>query len=201
MDKSKFGDYLSSDDLGDCTDGDAKNAEWIHACSWERSADGKKKRPKKSGQLFLREIPCQSGRTFEVCQIRPSAMYFDRERLAELAKQGVATSGTEDKNIGVMKNDGGQYYRVCYSSHSSLTELMEFVRHFKPQKIVPCVQPRGMTLDQVRNPTLRAERISERALTTYLLFVVGTRSFGLCPGGRPGARARLACSECPTRER
>lgn len=34
VNSGKFQDYLCSDDLGDCTDNDPKEAQWIHACSW-----------------------------------------------------------------------------------------------------------------------------------------------------------------------
>jgi hypothetical protein len=136
VDSRKFGDYLCSDGLGDCTDSDPNHAQWIHACSWD--SWGEKKRPKKSKQFYLREIPCQSGKPFEVCQIRPSAMYFSKEKMGEL-----------DDNK-VMRHVGGQFYRVCYSCHSSLTELLEFCRYFKPKKVVPCALPRGMSSDDVR---------------------------------------------------
>ena len=46
---------------------------------------------------------------------------------------------------------GGQYYRVFYSFHSSLTELMEFVKYFNPKKVHPSVKPPGMNLDEVNS--------------------------------------------------
>ena len=32
-------------------------------------------------------------------------------------------------------------HRVCYSTHSSLTELTDFIKHFAPKKVIPCVVP------------------------------------------------------------
>lgn len=52
----------------------------------------------------------------------------------------------EDKIVDRVR-DG--YYRVCYSSHSSFSELIEFVRHFQPRKLVPCVIPKDMTMEEV----------------------------------------------------
>lgn len=123
--QKKFQEYLCTDDLGDCTDSDFTSAQWIHACSW------REEKTRKSKEYFIREIPCQDG-PFEVCQIRPSAMYFRKERLNEL----------EDK---VVKCIGGQSYRVCYSCHSSMAELLDFVKHFQPRKVVPTVIPPGGT--------------------------------------------------------
>ena len=33
-------------------------------------------------------------------------------------------------------------HRVCFSTHSSLSELERFVTHFAPKKVVPCVVPK-----------------------------------------------------------
>nr|CAD7456241.1 unnamed protein product [Timema tahoe] len=40
--------------------------------------------------------------------------------------------------------------RVCYSSHSSFSELKDIILHLKPSKIVPCVQPPYMTIEDVK---------------------------------------------------
>ena len=76
-------------------------------------------------------------------------MFFSRERIAYKSK---GNNGDEDEEDGggVRWHVGGQYYRVCYSCHSSLTELMEFVKYFKPKKVHPSVKPPGMNLDEVR---------------------------------------------------
>ena len=77
-----------------------------------------------------------------------NSMFFSRERIAYKSKEN---NGDEDEEDGGVRwHVGGQYYRVCYSCHSSLTELMEFVKYFKPKKVHPSVKPPGMNLDEVR---------------------------------------------------
>ena len=138
VDPRKFNDYLCSDDLGDCTDADPELAQWIHACSWDKGDDDQKaaRKNKSSAQKFFPcEIPCQREKTYEIQQIKPSAMFFSRERIAYKSKEN---NGDEDEEDGGVRwHVGGQYYRVCYSCHSSLTELMEFVKYFKPKKVHP----------------------------------------------------------------
>lgn len=34
----------------------------------------------------------------------------------------------------VVKGQRGEFYRVCYSCHSSLEELKEFVEYFRPRE-------------------------------------------------------------------
>ena len=122
----KFHEYLCTDDLGACTHSDPNVAQWIHACSWNKNNNEKKSQG---------SISCQDGH-FEVCHIRPSAMYFKTNRI----------NRSEDK---VVKCIGGKSYRVCYSSHSSLTELQHFVNYIKPNLIFPCALPKGMTHQDV----------------------------------------------------
>ena len=126
----KFEEYLCTEDLGSCTSSDPAEAQWIHACSWKDM-----KGNKAPIDHFARGMPCEDG-PFEVCQIRPSAMYFRGNRMDKY----------EDK---VVKCTGGQSYRVCYSSHSSLEELREFVNYLKPNSIIPCALPKGMNHHQV----------------------------------------------------
>ena len=90
VDPRKFNGYLCSDDLGDCTDADPELAQWIHACSWDKGDyDQKAARKKKSSaqKFFPREIPCQRDKTYEVRQIKPSAMFFSRELIAYKSKE------------------------------------------------------------------------------------------------------------------
>ncbi|CAB4056289.1 DCLRE1C [Lepeophtheirus salmonis] len=105
----KFLDYLCSDELGDCTTSDPKMGEWIHACSWQ-DAEVKAHRVKKSSK----EIPCAKG-LFEVRSIKPSALYF------------LSNVGDANEEMSFVKQTRKQTFRVCYSSHSSMKELMEFV--------------------------------------------------------------------------
>lgn len=67
--------------------------------------------------IYFYEFVCK------VRQIKPSAMFFSRERIDCMSKGNKGDGDEEDG--GVRWHVGGQYYRVCYSCHSSLTELME----------------------------------------------------------------------------
>jgi len=126
VDRAHWREYLCSEELSGCTDCDPKRAEWIHACS-----HGSQIKP------LLKSLPCQQG-DFEVCQIRPSAIYFTQAKMA----------GLMDKVVSV--SQGGSNYRVCFSCHSSLTELTTFVQHFKPLQITPCSVPPGSTKEELR---------------------------------------------------
>lgn len=48
-----------------------------------------------------------------------------------------------------VKTCGRTLYRVCYSSHSSMSELIAFVKYFNPKKVIPCAIPPGSTLEEV----------------------------------------------------
>merc|ERR1712029_222591 len=123
--QKKFQEYFCTEDLQGCTSSDGNEAQWIHACSWE---NGNKKTI--LGGCGITHLPCQASTPFEVLQIRPSAMYFNKDRICE-------------ENL--YECIGGDSWRVCYSCHSSLAELREFVKHFQPKRIVPCVVPKGMS--------------------------------------------------------
>ena len=140
MKAANYQNYLCLDELRSCTSSDPRDAEWIHACSWKDvNRGGGEDCEKGRARDCFSEIPCQSGK-FEVCQIRPSAMYFSKRNLAK----------NDDPNGHVTRFDKGQgLYRVCYSSHSSRSELREFVGYFRPKKVIPSVKPRGMSLHQV----------------------------------------------------
>ncbi len=129
---SRFSDYLCANDLGDCVDSDSREALWIHACSWDNSGGGGSKNKNTNPHKTL---PCQPG-SFEVCHIKPSAMYFARSKVKDL----------KDK---VVKSTGPQFFRVCFSCHSSLQELRDFVQHFMPAKLVPCAIPKSYTMQKV----------------------------------------------------
>ena len=116
---TKFSEYLCSSSLEDCTDPDPANAPYLHACP---------------------SLSCQpSGEPLAVITIRPSAMFFTQDRMAELKE----ASGM----VGVSK--GKDSYRVCYSTHSSMEELEIFVKHFSPDKITPCAIPPGSSKEEV----------------------------------------------------
>jgi len=129
VDGSNFCDYLCSSSLAECTDPSPKVAPWIHACK-----EGKRHydRYKSHNEPLLKSLPCQGG-DFEVCQIKPSAMYFTQKQMGKLEAAG------HDRVVSV--SQGGSNYRVCYSTHSSYQELERFVRHFAPAQITPCAIP------------------------------------------------------------
>merc|ERR1719500_614398 len=131
---SKFSEYLCTSELSSCTADLPHKAEWLHACQSGKRA---------GNQPMLKSLPCQSG-DFEVCQIRPSAMFFTQKKMAEQVAAG------HDRVVSV--SQGGSNYRVCYSTHSSLEELERFVRHFAEDKtvITPCAIPVNSTRDEVK---------------------------------------------------
>ena len=123
--QKKFEDYLCTQDLCGSVESDFEKAKWIHACSWKDKESTKPLKP----EYFLRSLPCRTG-PFEVRQIRPSAMYFTQERLRKMNQN-------QSENSLAAIHEGGELYRVCYSCHSSLQELLDFVRHFQPKSITP----------------------------------------------------------------
>jgi len=134
INEDKFEEYLCTNELAECAEPDHSRAQWIHACTtWEKGS---------RGQALRRTLPCQPGE-FEVCQIKPSAAFFTKERMNSLSKA--------DLDPGLSLSQGVNYYRVCYSAHSSLTELRDFVMYFSPKKIVPCAIPRNSSRKEVAN--------------------------------------------------
>ncbi len=124
--KDKLGSYLYTSDLSGCVDDDFDKAQWIHACDWSKEAETFHS----FRANFQRNLPCQAQNLkFTVRQIKPSAMFFHRRHL---------------EDYGMSYHEGGEFHRVCYSSHSSLSELVTFVKYFKPGNIVPIVMPPGM---------------------------------------------------------
>ena len=121
--------YLCSSSISTCTDTDASKAPWIHAC-------------KRNKKLYQKSLPCQAGE-FEVCQIKPNAAYFSQSKMAELEGEG--------QDPGLSVSHGGTSYRVCYSNHSSLTEIEHFVRYLRPQQITPCAMPFRSTKEDLQN--------------------------------------------------
>jgi len=132
----KWSEYLCMEELSNCTKPDPNLAQWIHACTVY-----KKDKKKQNGPL-RKTLPCQSGE-FEVCQIKPSALFFTKSRMDKLTKAGL--------DRVMYETQGENYYRICYSCHSSLTELKHFVQHFSPKRIRPCVIPLNSSREEVMN--------------------------------------------------
>ena len=76
VNQPRFSEYLCSSELSSCTSDSPNQAQWLHACQTGRSGN----------QPMLKTLPCQSG-DFEVCQIRPSAMFFTQTKMAEQVKE------------------------------------------------------------------------------------------------------------------
>ena len=124
-------DQLCGSVLSGCVSTSPDEAPWLHACHPHRAAN----------QPLLKHLPCQQG-DFEVCQIKPSTMYFTQAKMAGLEAAG------QDRLVSV--SQGGSNYRVCYSNHASLSELETFVRHFSPVQITPCAIPPNSSKEEVR---------------------------------------------------
>ena len=86
----------------------------------------------------MRALPCKKEMPFEVRQIKPSAMYFNQEKLKEIGNTTAVHVGGK-----------GEFWRVCYSCHSSLQELLEFVKYLQPKSIIPTVLPNNTSETEV----------------------------------------------------
>ena len=126
-----FTECLCSSSIADCAATDESKAPWIHACKMNTFK-----------KCLTKSLPCQTG-DFEICQIKPNGAYFSQSKMAEIEAAG--------QDPGVSVNNGGSNYRVCYSNHSSMVEIEQFVRHFSPQQITPCAMPFRSTKDDIRN--------------------------------------------------
>merc|ERR1740128_1450254 len=134
----KWNEYLCKTELSDCTSASSQPggpAEWIHACTTPSNKKEKQNRP------LLKSLPCKSGE-YEVCQIKPCAMYFTKKKMDCLSSAGF--------DFPMSVTQGGNNYRVCYSCHSSLSELKTFVQHFAPKKITPCAIPSNSSKEEVK---------------------------------------------------
>merc|ERR1719232_1680044 len=129
-------EHLCSAALLGCVNTDPGAAQWVHACTGSHDRRGSVNQP------LLKTLPCQPG-DFEVCQIKPSTMYFTQSKMAALESAG------HDRLVSV--SQGGSNYRVCYSNHASLTELEQFVRYFAPLQITPCAIPPNSSREEVRD--------------------------------------------------
>ena len=129
--ESSLTEHLCGSVLAGCVSTDPCLAPWLHACLPQRSVN----------QPLLKQLPCQPA-DLEVCQIKPSTMYFTQAKMSGLQAAG------QDRLVSV--SQGGSNYRVCYSNHASLSELETFVRHFSPVQITPCAIPPNSSKEEVR---------------------------------------------------
>ena len=77
------------------------------------------------------KLPCgfvpSDGQELNVRSIRPSTMFF--------------TMGHSDVQPDSLHVAGRHLHRVCYSFHSSYSEVRDIVMYLKPKRIVPNVKP------------------------------------------------------------
>ena len=124
--REKFEDYMCSKELADCVEPDPKKAEWIHACIMKNDAT----------KRLRSNLPCLAGKgEYQVCTIKPSAQFFTRNQQDKLFRAGMDPARSF--------SEGLSFYRFCYSTHSSLTELTKFILHFasRDTDIIPCAYP------------------------------------------------------------
>ncbi|BFZ08681.1 hypothetical protein BsWGS_11720 [Bradybaena similaris] len=91
----------------------------IHACSTKVS--------------YASSLPCHrssGSRHINVLNLRPSAMWFTSEK---------STAKREDLVVPPASPKG--FYRICYSMHSSYSEIRDLVSYLQPENAFPNVQP------------------------------------------------------------
>ena len=127
----KFAKYLCHNSLQDSTDSDLNEAEFVHACE-TRSPPNFEKCPN-----TLNCLP--EARNLQILHIKASAMFFDDN------------VGDEDVVYSLVSSSKDcERYRICYSTHSSLTEIQSFLRHYAPVKVIPSVIPTDGDKDKVQ---------------------------------------------------
>jgi hypothetical protein len=80
----------------------------------------------------------------------------------------------------MMQEIGGESFKVCYSGHSSLNEIKEFLRYFQPSDISPIVLPRLVTwfycflnyINKKYNPSF-FRNTSKNEVMSHLLPIIG----------------------------
>ncbi|KAL8618156.1 hypothetical protein ACOMHN_059163 [Nucella lapillus] len=98
----------------------------IHACKWMENRDNESRLP--CGYRPPRESSTGDSDAPEVLVIRPSTMWFTNEpsRLQQLV---------------VAPSSGRGLHRVCYSFHSSYSEIRDLVSLLRPRQVFPNVLP------------------------------------------------------------
>jgi len=89
-------------------------------------------------------IPKCISNSSNVLTIIPTAMYFTKSLVTPKEMVKCITERT---------------IRVCYSTHCSYNEIIDFLKNIKPDKIQPCVEPNdSQSLDDVRRSLFHLER-------------------------------------------
>ena len=146
----KFAKYLCHNSLHDSTDNDPTEAEYVHACGPNNTPNFER---------CQNSLPCQpDAKNLQILHIKASAMYFDNDVVGDGDVVHSLVSSTKDC----------QRYRICYSTHSSFSEMQSFVQYYAPVKIIPCVIPTDSdketlqkTLDEMLKPVEMVHSCSE----------------------------------------
>ncbi|XP_066284808.1 protein artemis-like [Branchiostoma lanceolatum] len=119
--------YQTVPEIFQCLTSDPSETQ-IHACRWlERYQKGRHPLPCKYRPPPPHEL--------EVMSVTPSTMWF------------TAYAGPGD----VIRKGSRHHHRVCFSFHSSYTEIRDFVGYIRPKTIHANVAPVGTTLEEAED--------------------------------------------------
>lgn len=85
-------------------------------------------------------------------KIKPSAMFFEKQDFTFISQYDAKAS----------------MYRVCYSTHSSLSEIRDMINHLKPKQVFPNV------IDKL------TEKEVSKQMFQFTLFNFSAMSFIIC---------------------
>ena len=158
--QSQYGRYLYVPSILTVLTTDA-NSTYIHFCQRSFCTD--------ENPTTSRLMPCLSEqpRNAEVLTLIPSVMFF------------FTKFGVKPDDLAVCESES--IVRVCYSSHSSYEEIVDFLGHLKPGRIYPSVKPNdNLSLQDVRNNLafLEAVQTTEPVEDDEEPFIKDTIEFG-----------------------
>lgn len=111
---------------------DVRESGRIHFCQNEMKLNAFEVQPR-----------CVSAASSNVLTLIPSAMYFTKSSV----KPSEMVRCVNERRI-----------RVCYATHSSFSEVVDFLKSLKPSEIYPCVRPNeSMSLADVRKSLAHLE--------------------------------------------
>lgn len=142
---------------GSWTAGDAAqpNRTRIHACTGD-AASSRRRGVARLRDPAIRSIPCLG-------EAQVPARHVRTILLSAMAWSDWQTlSGDADDNVPVHLAVDEQVFRVCYSTHSSCTEIANILRLLRPQRVELNVLPVGM-LERQQMRQLVADVIAEYA--------------------------------------